>query len=197
MNLQVGADANQTITMKIPKMDAKTLGMGATGGDVTGNHLGKAITSTVFKDGDILINGKSIGAFDGTKTPPDTFEKLLANINAKIEGITATAFNEVTTTTVGTGVSSVTNPITVALTNPDGTSSSFTISNTNNMDELIDAINTQSGGLVQATKTEIWLSNLGQCQRCHYSYQWCWCSGRFGFNYLAQLRTNCIDLQKW
>lgn len=160
VNLQVGADAGQTIVMKIPKMDAKTLGMGSTGGDVTGNHLGKAISTTSFKDGDILINGKSIGAFDGTKTPPDTFEKLLANINEKIEGITATAFNEVTTTTVGTGVTTALAPITIALTNPDGTTSSFTISNTNNMDELMDAINTQSGGLIQSTKTEAGLVTL-------------------------------------
>lgn len=121
VNLQVGADANQTITMKIPKMDAKTLGMGTTGGDVTGTHLGQAITTTSFKDGDILINGQSIGAFDGTKVPPDTFEKLLANINEKVEGITATAFNEVTTTTVGTGVTTTAAPINFTLTNPDGT----------------------------------------------------------------------------
>ncbi|MFO1389085.1 flagellin [Cellvibrio sp.] len=160
VNLQVGADAGQTITMKIPKMDAKTLGMGTTGGDVTGTHLGQAITSTSFKDGDILINGQSIGAFDGTKIPPDTFEKLLANINEKVEGITATAFNEVTTTTVGTGVTTSANPINVQLTNPDGTTSQFTINNTNNMNELIDAINVQSGGLIVATKTEAGLVTL-------------------------------------
>lgn len=160
VNLQVGADANQTITMKIPKMDAKTLGMGTTGGDVTGTHLGQAITSTSFKDGDILINGQSIGAFDGTKVPPDTFEKLLANINEKVEGITATAFNEVTTTTVGTGVTTTADPINFTLTNPDGTTSQFTINNTNNMDELIDAINSQSGGLLVATKTDTGLVTL-------------------------------------
>lgn len=160
VNLQVGADANQTITMKIPKMDAKTLGMGTTGGDVTGTHLGQAITTTSFKDGDILINGQSIGAFDGTKVPPDTFEKLLANINEKVEGVTATAFNEVTTTTVGTGVTTSAAPINFALTNPDGTTSQFTINNTNNMDELIDAINVQSGGLIVATKTESGLVTL-------------------------------------
>jgi flagellin len=160
VNLQVGADANQTITMKIPKMDAKTLGMGTTGGDVTGTHLGKAITTTSFKDGDILINGQSIGAFDGTKVPPDTFEKLLANINEKVEGITATAFNEVTTTTVGTGVTTTALPIDFTLTNPDGTTSQFTINNTNNMDELIDAVNAQSGGLIVATKTDTGLVTL-------------------------------------
>jgi flagellin len=160
VNLQVGADANQTITMKIPKMDAKTLGMGTTGGDVTGTHLGQAITTTSFKDGDILINGKSIGAFDGTKTPPDTFEKLLANINEKIDSITATAFNEVTTTTVGTGVTASATPINFALTNPDGTNSQFTINNTNNMDELIAAVNAQSGGLIVATKTDAGLVTL-------------------------------------
>lgn len=160
VNLQVGADANQTITMKIPKMDAKTLGMGTTGGDVTGTHLGKAITATSFKDGDILINGKSIGAFDGTKTPPDTFETLLANINKNIEGITATGFNEVTTTTVGTGVTTVAKPVEITLTNPDATTTVLTINNTNNMDELIAAINTQSNGLIVASKTETGLVTL-------------------------------------
>lgn len=160
VNLQVGADAGQTITMKIPKMDAKTLGMGTTSGDVAGTHLGQAITSTAFKDGDILINGQSIGAFDGTKTPPDTFEKLLQNINSKIEGIEASAFNEVKTTSVGTGVSTTTNPITFTLTNPDATTSTFTITNTNNMDELIEAINSQSNNLLQATKTEDGLVTL-------------------------------------
>lgn len=160
VNLQVGADANQTITMRIPKMDAKTLGMGTTGGDVTGTHLGQAITSTSFKDGDILINGQSIGAFDGTKVPPDTFAKLLANINEKVEGITATAFNEVTTTTVGTGVTTTADPINFTLTNPDGTTSQFTINNTNNMDELIEAINAQSGGLIVASKTDTGLVTL-------------------------------------
>lgn len=157
VNLQVGSEANQTIEMKIPSMNAKTLGMGSTSGDVAGTHFSQALTSTSFKDGDILINGKSIGAFNGAT---DTFEELLANINERIEGITATAFNEVTTTTVGTGLSTVANPIVFTLTNPDGTTSAFTINDTNNMDELISAINTQSGGVLQATKTESGLVTL-------------------------------------
>lgn len=157
VNLQVGSEANQTIEMKIPKMDAKTLGMGSTSGDVAGTHFSQALTATSFKDGDILINGKSIGAFNGAT---DTFEELLANINDRIEGVTATAFNEVTTTTVGTGVSTVASPIVFTLTNPDGTTSAFTINDTNNMDELITAINTQSGDVLQATKTESGLVTL-------------------------------------
>lgn len=157
VNLQVGSEANQTIEMKIPKMDAKTLGMGSTSGDVAGTHFSQALTATSFKDGDILINGKSIGAFNGAT---DTFEELLANINERIEGVTATAFNEVTTTTVGTGVSTVAAPIIFTLTNPDGTTSAFTINDTNNMDELITAINTQSGGVLQATQTESGLVTL-------------------------------------
>ncbi|HWV13785.1 MAG TPA: flagellin [Cellvibrio sp.] len=160
VDLQVGAEANQTITMKIPKMDAKSLGMGSLSGDIAGTHLGQPITATKFKDGDILINGKSIGAFDGTKTPPDTFQKLLANINEKIDGITATAFNEVSTTTVGTGVTTAAAPIVFTLTNPDATTTAFTIDNTNSIDELITAINTQSNGLLVATKTEEGLVTL-------------------------------------
>ena len=157
VNLQVGSEAYQTIEMKIPSMNAKTLGMGSTSGDVAGTHFSQALTGTSFKDGDILINGKSIGAFNGAT---DTFEELLANINERIEGVTATAFNEVTTTTVGTGVSTVASPIVFTLTNPDGTTSAFTINDTTNMDELISAINTQSGGVLQATKNESGLVTL-------------------------------------
>lgn len=157
VNLQVGSEAYQTIEMKIPSMNAKTLGMGSTSGDVAGTHFSQSLTGTSFKDGDILINGKSIGAFNGAT---DTFEELLANINERIEGITATAFNEVTTTTVGTGVSSVASPIVFTLTNPDGTTSAFTINDTNNMDELVAAINTQSGGVLQATRNEAGLVTL-------------------------------------
>lgn len=160
VGLQVGTEANQTIIMKIPSMDAKTLGLGSLSGDIAGTHLGQAITSTSFKDGDILINGKSIGAFDGTKTPPDTFATLLANINSKIEGITATAFNEVTTTTVGTGVTTAASPIQITLTNPDATTTVLNINNTNNMDQLIAAINDQSSGLLVATKTDAGLVTL-------------------------------------
>jgi flagellin len=157
VNLQVGSEANQTIEMKIPSMNAKTLGMGSTSGDVAGTHFSQDLSNTSFKDGDILINGKSIGAFDGSK---DTFEDLIANINKRIEGITASAFNEVTTTTVGTGVSTVASPIVFTLTNPDGTTSAFTVNNTSNMDQLISAINTQSGGVLQATKNEAGLVTL-------------------------------------
>jgi flagellin len=154
VKLQVGADAGQTITMKIPKMDAKTLGMGSQSGDVAGTHFSQAITATSFKDGDILINGKSIGAFDGTKTPPDTLAMLLTNIAEKVTGITATAFNQVSTTTVGTGVTTTAAPLTITLTNPDATTSTFTINNTNNLDEMLNAINVQSGGLLAAAKTD-------------------------------------------
>ncbi|HWV13787.1 MAG TPA: flagellin [Cellvibrio sp.] len=152
LKLQVGSEANQTISMKIGAMDAKTLGLGSLSADMSGTHFSGALASTTFADGDVLINGQSIGAFDGAATG-NNLSKLLAQINSKVSGVTATAINEVTATSVGDG-KTTTDGLTIALGNPDGTSSSFVITGTNNMDELVSAINTQANGAVVASKTD-------------------------------------------
>lgn len=151
VKLQVGSEANQTISVKIGAMDAKTLGLGATSSDMGGTHFNQAIASTTFKDGDVLINGINIGAFDGTAG--DTLSDLISNINSKVTGVTANAFNEVTATSVGLGVTTD-NALVIDIVNPDGSSGQYSISGTNNLDELISAINTQSNGALVASKTD-------------------------------------------
>jgi flagellin len=147
VSLQVGAEANQTISFKIGAMDAKTLGLGSTSSDMAGTHFSGAIGSVTLSDGDVLINGKSIGAVAAT----DTLEDVLNMINKNIDSVTATAFNEAAATNVGDGVTTATNSLTITLTNPDNSSSSYTIQNTNNLDELVSAINTQTGGKLVAS----------------------------------------------
>jgi len=153
VKLQVGSEANQTIGIKIGAMDAKTLGLGATSSDMGGTHFSQAISSTTFKDGDVLINGISVGAFDGAGTPADKLSTLIDNINSRVTGVTAKAFNEVTSTSVGLGVTTD-NALVIDIVNPDGSSGQYSISGTNNLDELISAINTQSNGALVASKTD-------------------------------------------
>ena len=150
VSLQVGSEANQTISFKISAMDAKTLGLGSTSSDMAGTHFSGAIGSVTLSDGDVLINGKSIGAVAST----DKLEDVVKMINKNIDSVTASAFNEVKATTVGTGITSSTATLTVTLTNPDSTSSVYTIQGTNNLDELVTAINDQSGGKVAASLSD-------------------------------------------
>ncbi len=150
VSLQVGSEANQTISFSINAMDAKTLGLGSTSSDMAGTHFSGAIGSATLSDGDVLINGKSIGAVAST----DTLEDVLEMINTNIDSVTATAFNEVTATTVGTGITSSSATLTLTLTNPDSTSAVYTIQGTNNLDELVTAINDQTGGKVVASLSD-------------------------------------------
>jgi flagellin len=109
VNLQVGADANQTITMKIPSMDAKTLGMGSQSVDMLSAETNIAnldgAGSGVLKENDILINGQSIvkagEEFDGAA---DNMGDLLNYINTNVLGIDANTYSQASSSDVGTGV---------------------------------------------------------------------------------------------
>ncbi len=151
IKLQVGAQANQTISFKIAATDAKSLGLGSVSADVLGTNLDQAITSTKFNDGDVLINGQNIGAFDGTATGA-SLSKFLTSVNSKLSGVTVGAVNTVTATSAGDGKTTAAN-LTIDLGNADGTTSQFVIKNTNSMDELVSAINTQANGAIVASKT--------------------------------------------
>lgn len=151
IKLQVGSESNQTISFKIAATDAKSLGLGSVKADVLGTNLDQAITSTKFNDGDVLINGQNIGSFDGTASGAN-LSKFLTAVNSKLSGVTVSAVNTVTATSAGDGKTTDAS-LTIALGNADGTSSSYVISNTNNMDELVSAINTQANGVIVASKT--------------------------------------------
>lgn len=151
VDLQVGSESNQTISIEVQAMDSKTLGLGSTSADVAGTNFDQALSATTVNDGDILINGQSIGAFDGGT---DNLDDLLANINENVSGVTATAFNEVSATTSGNGITSSSATLTITLTNPDSTSSVYTIQDTNSLAELATAINEQTGGTVAASVSD-------------------------------------------
>ena len=109
--LQVGSESNETISFGINAMDAKTLGMGSVSVDMLGAETDlislttTAATATDIKDGDVLINGQSIGTFDGSGTgDTNTMSGLVDQINSNVNGVTASAYTQLGASGIGDGV---------------------------------------------------------------------------------------------
>jgi len=158
VNLQVGADQNQTITMKIPSMDAKTLGMGSISSDMLSAPMTLsdfvAANVGVLSENNILINGQSIvksgESFNGATNNP---QDLIDLINKNVLGVDATTLAQAEAAEVGTGVldAATGQTFTVKINKLDGTSTSIQITNTQSLKELADKLNDQGGGLIDAT----------------------------------------------
>ena len=161
VDLQVGASANQTISFKVQAMDAKTLGMGSTSVDVLGAEINlqasvfAASLGTDIKDGDIMINGQSIGTFDtGASGAADSIDDLVSTINSHVSSVTASALTQLKGSQVGNGI--IDNDagegldITVASVN-GGTQTYQLRENTTSLSELADAIGRITGGKVNAS----------------------------------------------
>lgn len=159
VDLQVGADAGQTITMKIPAMDAKTLGMGSLSLDMLGSPMvlarftaGAAPNVGVLRENNILINGQSLvksdETFDGATDKP---QELLDLINKNVLGVDASTLAQAESADVGTGVLDVGDVFGVTINKLDGTTTVIQVANTQNLKELAEKLNEQGGGLIDAT----------------------------------------------
>lgn len=150
VDLQVGAFANETISFGIDAMDAKTLGMGSQSVDLLGAEADFA--SLDLSNNDILINGQSIMAigetFDGSS---DDVDDLIDKINTNVNGVTASTVVTATATDVGDGVLAAGEEYAVAVTKNDGTVTTVTVTDTESMDELVDKLNAEGGGLIDAS----------------------------------------------
>lgn len=155
VSLQVGSQANQTISFSIKAMDAKTLGMGSTSVDLMGAAMtiNSFATTDTLSDGDILINGQSIvkgtDTFDGTS---DTDKELVDHINANVSGVTASTYAMAEATAAGDGVLSASESVSIALANLDGTTTTISVGGvTESLDELVNKLNENSGGKFTAS----------------------------------------------
>ncbi|GAB1262033.1 flagellin N-terminal helical domain-containing protein [Aurantivibrio plasticivorans] len=172
VDLQVGSQANQTITLSVQAMDTKTLGMGSTSVDLLGAEANFQATAfaaslgTDIKEGDVLINGQSIGTFDsGASGDANTVGDLVESINENVNGVTASAITELEASQVGSGVvdSDAGEGLNITVSELNGATQTYQIrQNTTSLDELVDAVNQVTGGEVSATVTddgELVLSN--------------------------------------
>jgi flagellin len=152
VSLQVGAQANQTISFSIKAMDAKTLGMGSTSVDLMGFQNTLVADTTALKQNDIMINGQSILGTGQTWTGgTDDMDELVDYINENVNGITASTLVSGTSDEVGDGVLAEGEEFEVAITKLDGTVTTITVTDTESVQELADKLNSEGGGLLSAT----------------------------------------------
>lgn len=152
VDLQVGAEANQTISFSIAEVSTDSLGLGSTTSDLSGSTLAAGAGGITLGSGDILINDQGLSAFTNTNNNGN-LQTLIDDINTNVTGVTASGFNVVEATTVGDGVTGATggNGLTITLGAVDGGADvAFEINNTSNLDELVTAINDRTGGAVVA-----------------------------------------------
>ena len=158
VDLQVGSSANQTIALKVPAMDAKTLGMGSTSVDLMGgaSTINSLTGALVLREGSVMINGQSVikgtDTFDGAS---DSDQELLDHINANVNGVTASTYAVAQATAAGDGVLLSTESVSVALANLDGTTTTVTVGGgakgTSSLQELVNKMNDESGGKFTAS----------------------------------------------
>lgn len=152
VDLQVGSEANQTIELKIAKMDSKSLGLGSTSVDVVGGENSLVADTTAINNNDIMINGQSIMAVGETWTGnTDDMDELIDKINSNVNGVTASTIASATSTDVGDGILAETETFKVDVLKLDGTTTSVEVTDTENMDQLVNKLNQEGGGLISAS----------------------------------------------
>jgi flagellin len=158
--LQIGDDANEILKIGIAGAKVSDLGMGtgATGGNVfIGGRRGFSDTataiSTKFLSGgsmSLVINGTIINAIQANtsganNTVLDINDAVVA-INNSRSSVTASAFNEITAAYAGSGVIGSTGEFTILVSATDsGSQTTIKVTNTANMQELVDKINSVGG----------------------------------------------------
>lgn len=162
-SVQIGQAAGETLEFSIGAISTSALGIGngqsSTGGsDVLVSGRVSLDTSTEINDGDIEINGVAIGGFNGTSaavTGIDSTDNNIADfvdlVNKADAGATASAFNQVVASNVGTGIvaaDQVAIQVGAVGTTP---AQEAIIGASNSMAELVDNINLAMGGSVQAS----------------------------------------------
>ncbi len=152
--LQVGSEADQTVSFTIGTLDADSLG-GTAAGDIVGTVgtaalatglaiLGNAATDTM------LINGQDVGVLTDAAVGAALKGKI-EEINKNVSGVEASAFVEMTATADGSGIIRGTDHVEVVLALQDGTSTTLQITDTGSMDEFVDAVNAAGGDNVSAS----------------------------------------------
>jgi flagellin len=131
----------------IGSVSTKDLGM-ATGSFDGQTLVGNRVALTSFDEGDVMINGQELAKFTSST---DDLEDLIQNINENVDNVTATGFNVVVAKQVGTGITTDGQfKIQVKALGATATTT-YSISASANMQELVDNINNEAGAVVQAS----------------------------------------------
>jgi len=151
--LQVGSEANQTISAEIGKLDAKGLG-GKAAGDVVGAAPAASLLAGlqgIAAADTLYINGQDVGDLTGSTA---NLQSALDAINSKISGVEVSAFTELTAENEGTGIIRGTAVLEISLVGPGAESNTLQITDTGSMEELVAKINEQAAGQLSASLNE-------------------------------------------
>lgn len=151
-NFQIGHEAGQTVGLQIGSVKTETLGLGG-GSAAADSIVGGRMTLASFSAGDIKINGQDVGAFTAATDGTDV-ENVLKAINNNVDNVEATAFNTVVAKNKGNGVTTVGQFQIEVEELGVTTATTFAISASNSMDELVANINAETGGVVAASLTD-------------------------------------------
>ena len=138
VELQVGNQANQTIDLSIPSFSPASLGGG--GGDVVGEAVSGIAAVQVFNtDGDLVINGTDISDLSGITTVNDFLD--IANADLDGTNVSVSTLVTVEAASEGNGILRGTDTLTIAVIDGDQNTSTYVISDTSNLNELVTKIN--------------------------------------------------------
>jgi flagellin len=152
---QIGDKGGQTVDLSINSVSTSALGMGdgaSSSKSVVSARLSLDSSGTLnnaIEAGDVVINGQALGAFATT----DDVEAIVTNINTNVDNVTASAFNVVVAKNIGDGVTggAASSGLTLKTREMGATAdTTFVISASSSMTELVNNINNETGGVINA-----------------------------------------------
>jgi len=144
ITLQVGAFTGETLEFTTADASAAKLGLSNTDGTLISNEIdinsetGKLRSDLSYA---IKINSQDLGAIAAETSVAD----LMAKINSKIDGVSVTSLVDLTAETVGDGLLTGANSLTLKIFDLAGNEQSHTIKDTTSLQQLADKINEQVG----------------------------------------------------
>jgi flagellin len=147
--LQVGAQANQTIDVKIGAFNTNSLGGNA--GDVVGEASTGLAALSAFTAADasttLYVNDTALNSL-ADAVAGTTLNEKITSINADLDGKGAVASALVSSegNSIGDGILVAgTDTLTLTVVDGDGNTQAYVLTGTNNMKELVDKINSDTG----------------------------------------------------
>jgi len=142
---QIGDKNGSNIAVSISSVKTKDLGLGS-GTGVSDTLVSRRIAIAAVDAGDILINGQAIGAI----ASGDDMEDVLLAINDNVDNVKASGFNVVVAQQIGNGVTT-SGQFDIQVTELGQTvATTFNISASDSLSELVSNINAEAGGVVKA-----------------------------------------------
>ncbi len=150
---QIGDKVGQSLELDIGSIQTSALGMGTgatSGTSIVGTRINTTFsdqTATAVEAGDIKINGQDVGAIAAGAD----MEAMLKAINDNVDNVEATAFNVVVAKNKGNGVLADGQLQFRTVAENGGTRTLFSISASSSVEEMVNNINNEAGGVVVAS----------------------------------------------